>query len=154
MCHKIYTLFKLVLTYIEVRENLPHNVGHHSVQHHNVQPDIIIGVAPSNFELVNIPTMAKAICFSSNIINTSTLTTCESPNGMRYRILPVEIILASPTFYQLGEHMMIINGMIGGVKFDTRVHVFVESDTSELLSGDCMSVIENTLSLLLHDLYC
>ena len=98
-----------------------------------MQPDIVIGVSHSNFELVNFQTMSKAISFSSNSIKTSTLTTCELPNGMGYNILPLEIILASQTFYQLGEHLLSITGMIGSVEFDSQLQVFVESDTSELL---------------------
>ena len=117
------TPFLLILTHIGVRGNPPHNV----------QPDIVIGVSHSNFELVNFQTMSKAISFSSNSIKTSTLTTCELPNGMGYNILPLEIILASQTFYQLGEHLMSITGMIGSVEFDSQLQVFVESDTSELL---------------------
>ena len=112
------TVFQLILTYIGVRGNPPHNV----------QPDVVIGVSPSNFGL------SKAIFFSSNSSNTSTLTTCELPNGMEYSILPLEIRLASPSFYQLGEHLMSINGMVGNVEFGIQLQVVVESDTCELLS--------------------
>ena len=113
--------FELLLTYIGVRGNSPHNV----------QPDIAFGISPSNFRLQAMP---NRISFSSNSINTTALTTCELPNGMEYSILPLEIRLASPTFYQLGEHLMIISGMVGNVEFGSQLQVVVESDTSELLS--------------------
>ena len=71
------------------------------------------------------------ISFHSNSINTSALTICELSNGMEYIILPR---LASPSFYQLGEHLMIISGMVGNVQFGSQLQLYVESDTSELLS--------------------
>ena len=119
--------FLLILTYIGVRGNPPHNV----------QPDITIGISPSYFQLANPQSTPTSISFSSNSLNTSTLATCELPNGMKYSILPLEIRLASPTFYQLGEHLMSIMGMIGSMEFDSRMQVVVKSDTSELL----MSVV-------------
>ena len=119
-----YIPFQLTLTYIGVRGN----------SLHNVQPDIVIGVSPSNFGIINFQLISRAISFPSPSLNTSSLTTCALPNGMGYKVLPVEIRLASPSFYQLGEHLMIINGMVGNVQFFSQLQVVVESDTSELLS--------------------
>ena len=116
--------FLITLTYIGVRGNSPHNV----------QPDIVIGVSPSNVGITNFQLISKVIFFPSFLLNTSSLTTCALPNGTGYKILPVQIRLASPSFYQLDEHLMIINGRVGNVQFFSQLQVVVESDTSELLS--------------------
>ena len=133
-------IFQLTLTYIAVRGNSPHNV----------QPDITIGISPSYIKFNNIQQTSSYISFHSNSINTSALTTCELPNGMEYSILPLEIRLASPSFYQLGEHLIIISGMVGNVEFSSQLQLVVESDTSELLKLEQISVIEATDCLCKH----
>ena len=81
--------------------------------------------------------MPTFISFHSNSLNGSAISICKLPNGMEYGILPFEIRLASPTFYQPGEHLMSIMGVIiDGVEFGSQLQVVVKPGISKLLSED------------------
>ena len=100
-----------------------------------MQPDIAIGVSPLYFNLTNFQMMPTFISFHSNSLNSSAISVCKLPNGMEKGILPLEIRLSSPTFYQLGEHLMSIVGVIiDGVEFGSQLQVVVKPDISELLN--------------------
>ena len=120
---------------------IPFYTGVRGNQRHDVQPMIELTVPVTDLGVPNANTL------NPFFVNLSSLEICD---GTDYRILPLQFNLVSPSFYQLGEHIINIRGSAvmgpNPLEFATQLVVNVETNTSEYqppssLFACCLCVI-------------
>ena len=102
---------------------------------HDEQPTVNLTVSPSNLKLM-LHGFNSFLPIPNTSLNSSTLENCD-----KYKILPLQLNLVSPSFYQLGKHIINIIGFSSeSIEFGTQLIVNVETNTSEYTVVYCISV--------------
>ena len=102
---------------------------------HDKRPEVKLSILSS---VVNLTIVMNAFFgFSAMNLNVNSLEDCG-----KYKIVPLQLNLVTPSINQLGEHIIFISGSIVTMEFLTQIVVDVETSTCEYqLCIFCLLVI-------------